>query len=391
MIDFCELKDLCIDIIDCPHSTPKWLNEGIPVIRNYNISGGQLDLSKLSYVDEETYKNRIKRAEPHENDIIISREAPMGEVCLVPKNFKCCLGQRLVLLKVDKEKCNPHYLLYALLSPYVQAQIKKIDQTGSIVSNLNIPDLKKLNIPIIKKNQDDIAECLRVLNEKININYRINAELESMAKTIYDYWFLQFEFPNEEGEPYKSSGGKMVWNEELNKKIPEGWEVKTIKQLLNVVTGKEDANFSSLEGQYKFFTCSHEILQCSEYAFEGSAVLVAGNGDFNVKHYSGKFNAYQRTYVLIPDEKKYFAVIYMAVSQRIIQLKNNANGSIIKFITKGDIEEIPILIPIKNALLETLNKLLTAIELRWKENEELILLQKFLLPLLMNGQVGFKK
>ena len=143
MIEFYELKDLCINIIDCPHSTPKWQKEGIPVIRNYNISGGQLDLSKLSYVDEKTYESRIKRAHPTENDIIISREAPMGEVCLVPKNFKCCLGQRLVLLKVDKQKCNPHYLLYALLSPYVQAQIKRIDQTGSIVSNLNISDLKK--------------------------------------------------------------------------------------------------------------------------------------------------------------------------------------------------------------------------------------------------------
>lgn len=233
MIDFYELKDLCIDIIDCPHSTPKWLNEGIPVIRNYNISGGQLDLSKLSYVDEETYKSRIKRAKPIEDDIIISREAPMGEVCLVPPDFKCCLGQRLVLLKVDKEKCNPHYLLYALLSPYVQAQIRRIDQTGSIVSNLNIPDLKKLVIPYIKENQNNIARCLEVINKKIFNNNKINEELESMAKTIYDYWFLQFEFPNEDGKPYKSSDGKMVWSEELKREIPEGWKVKRISFSFN--------------------------------------------------------------------------------------------------------------------------------------------------------------
>ena len=255
MIVFYELKDLCIDIIDCPHSTPKWLNEGIPVIRNYNISGGQLDLSKLSYVDEETYESRIKRAKPVENDIIISREAPMGEACLVPGNFKCCLGQRLVLLKVDKEKCNPHYLLYALLSPYVQTQIKRINQTGSIVSNLNIPDLKKLVIPYIKDNQNNIAQCLEVLNKKIFNNNKINKELESMAKTIYDYWFLQFEFPNEDGKPYKSSGGKMVWNEELKREIPEGWRVGRLNEFIMQDKGG-DWGKATKEGKYtKKVTC----------------------------------------------------------------------------------------------------------------------------------------
>lgn len=211
-----------------------------------------------------------------------------------------------------------------------------------------------------------------------------------MAKSVYDYWFLQFEFPNKNGKPYKSSGGKMIWNDELKREIPEGWKVMHIKELLKVVTGKEDANFSSPNGNYKFFTCAQEILQCAEYAFDGSAVLVAGNGDFNVKHYSGKFNAYQRTYVLIPNDKKYFAAIYLAVSERILQFKNGSNGSIVKFITKGDIEKIPILFTEKDYLFDTLNKILTTVEAKRLENEELVSLQKFILPLLMNGQVGFR-
>ena len=94
---FIELNDLCVDIIDCPHSTPEWLDEGIPVIRNYNLSGGRFDFTKPSFVDEETYISRIKRGKPEADDIIISREAPIGEVAIVPEGFKCCLGQRLVL------------------------------------------------------------------------------------------------------------------------------------------------------------------------------------------------------------------------------------------------------------------------------------------------------
>ena len=89
-----KLGDICTDVIDCPHSTPKWLEEGIPVIRNYNLVNGQIDKATLSYVDEKTYKDRIKRGAPEEGDIIISREAPMGMVGIVPPKFRCCLGQR---------------------------------------------------------------------------------------------------------------------------------------------------------------------------------------------------------------------------------------------------------------------------------------------------------
>lgn len=225
---FVTLESLCSDIIDCPHSTPKWLDEGIPVIRNFNLINGHIDTSNLSYVDEATYLERIKRANPEEDDIIISREAPMGVVGMVPKGFKCCLGQRLVLLKVNRLKCSPQYLLYALLSDVVQKQINRIDLTGSIVSNLNIPDMKKLLIPIVDGDINKIGEYLNFIDENISNNNKIAQQLEAMTKTIYDYWFLQFEFPNEEGKPYKSSGGKMVWNEELQRDIPEGWKVENL-------------------------------------------------------------------------------------------------------------------------------------------------------------------
>ena len=427
MIDFYELKDLCIDIIDCPHSTPKWLNEGIPVIRNYNISGGQLDLSKLSYVDEETYKSRIKRAKPIEDDIIISREAPMGEVCLVPPDFKCCLGQRLVLLKVDKEKCNPHYLLYALLSPYVQAQIRRIDQTGSIVSNLNIPDLKKLVIPYIKENQNNIARCLEVINKKIFNNNKINEELESMAKTIYDYWFLQFEFPNEEGKPYKSSGGKMIWNEELKREIPEGWEIDTIGKHINIDRGisyssddLEDVgipliNLSSfnIDATYKpeglktySGTYSKEkVISPFELVIcvtQQTAIDLVGDTDVIGKTF------------LVPD---IFETKDIVASMDVIKIQSDdtygkyylnrlintkffhryisgfATGTKIKHLDIKGLLNYKCETPNEQAL-KKFNDLMECCEKKkskiFAENQELTALRDFLLPLLMNGQVGFK-
>lgn len=229
---YCKLHELCTDVIDCPHSTPEWKTEGIRVVRNFNLNNGNLDFTDGYFVDEETYCNRIKRAKPEAGDIIISREAPMGVVAIVPDNLQCCLGQRLVLLKVDKSKVNPIYLLFVLMSDFVQTQFRRADATGSIVSNLCIPDLKDIIIPVLDKNEDNISNLLDRINRKLLLNKKINDNLQQQLKLMYDYWFTQFDYPNEEGKPYRSSGGTMRWNEELKRDIPDGWTVKSLGEIL---------------------------------------------------------------------------------------------------------------------------------------------------------------
>ena len=174
---YCKLKDLCTAIVDCPHSTPEWKTEGIRVVRNFNLVDGNLDFSDGYFVDEATYADRIKRAVPEEGDIIISREAPMGIVGIVPKGLKCCLGQRLVLLKVDKSKCEPFYLLSVLMSDFVQTQFRRANATGSIVSNLCIPDLEEIIIPMLDAGQDKVANLLERINAKLQLNAKINDNL----------------------------------------------------------------------------------------------------------------------------------------------------------------------------------------------------------------------
>lgn len=234
--------------------------------------------------------------------------------------------------------------------------------------------------------QVKIGDMLYNIEQKITVNQKICSELEVMAKALYDYWFVQFDFPDENGKPYRTSGGEMVWNEQLKREIPKGWGVTNIGNLTTVVTGKEDANFSSPNGKYKFFTCSQETLLCDTPAFSGQAVLIAGNGDFNVKHYSGEFNAYQRTYVLIPENQVYYGAMYISSKNQIQAFKNGSNGSIVKFITKGDVENIPFILPNDDSIFHQINKLIEKIELCERENEELTKLRDWLLPMLMNGQ-----
>ncbi len=146
------LSDIC-EIIDCPHSSPKWKDEGIPVIRNFNLIDGRIDTSRLYYVDEKEYRIRIKRVEPQENDIMFSREAPIGNVGIVPFNFRCCQGQRVVLLRPNTKIVVPRFLLHYLQCGIVRSQISGVEGKGATVSNFNISDLRclKLRIPDLQE------------------------------------------------------------------------------------------------------------------------------------------------------------------------------------------------------------------------------------------------
>lgn len=186
------LESMCELVVDCPHSTPEWTESGIIVLRNQNIRDGELDLSSPSYTNEEGYKSRIKRAIPRAGDIVFTREAPMGEVCIIPEGLKCCLGQRQVLLR-PKKSIHGEYLYWALQSPFVQQQISWNEGTGTTVSNVRIPVLKALQIPRRGHEEPLIADILSSLTKKIRGNRRINQTLEQMAQAIFKSWFVDFE------------------------------------------------------------------------------------------------------------------------------------------------------------------------------------------------------
>lgn len=284
---------------------------------------------------------------------------------------------------VDENKADYRYVYYWLKNSYQRLRIL----ASGVRKNLNSDDIKSfpINYPSVPI-QTCIADVLFSIDKKIALNKRINAELEAMAKTLYDYWFVQFDFPDENGKPYRTSGGAMEYNEQLKREIPKGWSIKQASDFTVVVTGKEDANFSTENGQFKFFTCSQDTLLCDSPAFEGHAVLIAGNGDFNVKHYTGKFNAYQRTYVLIPTDSKYYGCLYIASNDKVTAFKSGSNGSIVKFITKGDVEGITIFDISQRVLYDRINTIIEEIEHLDEENEELTRLRDWLLPMLMNGQ-----
>lgn len=179
------IRELCDIVVDCPHSTPKWTTSGKIVIRNNNIKKGRIDFSSPSYTDDEHFNLRVKRAIPRSGDIIITREAPMGEVGMIPERIECCLGQRMVLLRTNPDICDNYYLLYSLQSKFVQHQISWSEGTGTTVSNLRIPHLEQLKIPYVPlKKQRLVASVLKSIEEKIILNEQINNNLEQQIEMV---------------------------------------------------------------------------------------------------------------------------------------------------------------------------------------------------------------
>src|SRR5581483_8243737 len=245
-----RLADLCDAIVDCPHSTPVWTNSGAIVLRNQNIRNGRLDLSEPSYTDEAHFTDRTRRAMPSPGDLVITREAPMGEVCMIPSGLRCCLGQRMVLLRPNRRLAEPRYLLYALRSKAVQHEIGVNEGTGSTVSNLRIPLLESLPIPVRPlPEQRAIAHILGTLDDKIELNRRISETLEAMARALFKSWFVNFDpvrakmdgrwrrgqsLPGLPAHLYDLFPDRLV-DSELGE-IPEGWEVGNIDGLCESIT-----------------------------------------------------------------------------------------------------------------------------------------------------------
>jgi len=294
-----------------------------------------------------------------------------------------------VLTIRPKENMNAKFLFYALfrddffihmMNGRKGTKMPRGDRNQ--VMDFLIPDFSPTE-------QDRVVSILEPIDKLIQKNLDLNGVLEAYLRSCYEYWFLQFDFPDSDGKPYKSSGGSLKWCPILKREIPESWSTIQLSDLLPVLTGKEDANYATSDGKFSFFTCSEDVYKCDNYVFSGKAVLLAGNGNFNIKLYNGKFNAYQRTYVLIPDDVKYYTNVYFSVKDRIQHLTNGSRGSIVKFITKGDIETIPMALPLEgyDHLFEVLNTVSDFLESNLRENQRLKELRDFLLPLLMNGQI----
>lgn len=324
-----------------------------------------------------------KVTEFQENDILISNIRPYFKKIWRANRSGCCSNDVLCIRannNVDAE------FLYYLLSQDLFFAYVMSGANGSKMPRGDKQQIMnwEIEIPSEKEDQRRIASILSSLDRKIELNNKINADLEEMAQAIFKSWFVDF-------EPFKD--GKFV-DSELGM-IPEGWKVGTLGDFCNVFTGKKNTNQAIEKGLYPFFSCAPEPLASNDAIFKGKAIIIAGNGSYTGRtmFYNGGFDLYQRTYACTireQDKENLMIFFYHMMKQFFEPVKmGGTRGSSIPYIVMGDItqQKFPYskdwLIRFSNIANSMMDRKLRID----KENSRLSLLRDTLLPRLMSGEL----
>ena len=219
------LNDICELIVDCPHSTAKDEGEGFPLIRTPNIGRGRLILDDVHRVSKEVYDKRNARAVPQDDDLILAREAPAGNVAIVKDGEQVCLGQRTVLIRPDKSKVYPDFLAYYILAPQRQYELLGT-ANGATVAHVNIPVIKSLPVDLPSlEDQVKIADILKAYDDLIETNQKQIRLLEEATQRIYKLWFKEFLFPGHD-------------DVDIIEGIPVGWKSGRADDFFDITIGK---------------------------------------------------------------------------------------------------------------------------------------------------------
>lgn len=415
--NFIQASQYCEKVFDGTHDTPKPTTKGFPLVTSKHIVGGKLDLTTSYNISEEDYKNVNRRSRVKQWDVLFSMIGSIGEVYLeTQEDIPYAIKNVGVFSSGNEERAK--WLYYYLKSPYAKKHISNY-LSGAVQKFLSLGALREFPIIPFDSEKSSITSVLCLIDQKIELNNKINTELEDIAKTLYDYWFVQFDFPDENGNPYKSSGGKMDWSKELKRKIPKGWEVDFLSNHLSFTRGISytskniseevgcpmvNLNSFYLDGRYK-----HEGLKyyCKEVKKDKS--ISPGSLMIAVTDVTRNADIIGKSFILpdIFDEEnvtfsmdtarvnsdsfsKYYLNLLFNSESYHNYIKYFATGTLVLHLNLDGINWLKSFIP-PSPLLERFDKILEPINAQVtkniKENIKLESLRDWLLPMLMNGQI----
>ena len=367
-----------------------------------NIVDGIMDLSKCTYISWEKYEEspEIKIAP---NDIVLVKTGNSYGRTAIIRNVEhpMTLNPQFVVLK--DIQINPVYLAYFLKTDEFQKQIYGI-VGGSAIPTLSQENLANLIIRVPNDNiPNTIADILDSLDGKIELNKQINDNLEAMAKQLYDYWFVQFDFPNEEGKPYKSSGGAMVWNEKLKREIPQGWNAANIFDELSVQYGfpfstelftEEPTNIpvvrirDILENSVSAYSTEETD---DKYKLQKCDLLIGMDGNFHMNYWNDNVSYLNQRSVRLRAKSNSTVSIMQTkydIAPYIKAKELRAKGSTVGHLSDKDLKELFVLVSPNTDFRNKFDSILAEIIENRCEMVELTKQRDELLPLLMNGQAS---
>ena len=380
-------------------STYKVYEQG--VVLNSDKTIGRYHISEVDYL------SKLHKFSVQNKDFLISCSGVnMGAIYQLKEPFdRGIINQALLRVRLNNKIIDDNYFFY-LFKELISKRITS-GSGDSTIPNFPALDVIKnieFELPQILI-QEKVGKLLSDLDTKIELNTKINAELEAMAKTLYDYWFVQFDFPNENGKPYKTAGGKMVWNEELKREIPEGWEVKMLFDGMSVQYGFPfDTSKFTDDNTQKPIIRIRDILENSistysiqevdeKYRLNKGDLLIGMDGNFHLNFWD-KDGAYlnQRSVRIRPknrNEISNFQALFQ-LTPFIKAREKNVSRTTVGHLSDKDLKRLYVLNAVKTSNFNprgTFDSLLEKIISNRLQNQQLASLRDWLLPMLMNGQV----
>lgn len=386
-------------------------SEGISLIRSQNILDFSFSYNGLVFIDNQQ-ADKLKNVTVEKDDILINITGDsVARVTKVPEDvLPARVNQHVSILRVNNKKLDSNYLLYYLLNPFFKRFLLKLASNGATRNALTKTDLEDLLINAPKKveKQKEISELLFSYDKKINLLHQQNQTLEELAQTLFKRWFVDFEFPNENDEPYKSSGGKMMASE-LGE-IPEGWEIKTLTEIANYLNGLACQKFPVIDENDKLPVLKIKELGNgisensdwvtsdvdSKYIVESGDLIFSWSGTLLIKFWNGEKCVLNQHLFKVTSDNYPDWFIYQwtnyHLSHFIAVAKSKATT--MGHINRTHLEEALCLIP-QNKLLEKLSLLMSpsleGLKNNNKEIDTLTQLRDTLLPKLMSGELKINK
>ena len=382
-----KLLDICEAIVDCPHSTAKDEGKGYPLIRTPNIGKGRLKFDGVHRVSEQVYNQRNERAVPQAGDLILAREAPVGNVAIIRQGQQVCLGQRTVLIKPNKKYVDPDFLVYYLLSPELQHKLLS-SSNGATVSHLNMSSIRSLEVQVPGIDvQKRIGAILARIDDKIELNAAINENLELQAQAIFIDLFITNAKPEWKMGTI-SDLGNVVGGGTPSKKVEEYYTNDGIAW----ITPKDLSNDKS-----KFITHGETDITDLGLAKSSATLMPRGSVLFSsrapigyIAIADGQVSTNQGFKSIVPFDNVGTAYVYYFLKENLSAIENVASGSTFKEVSGGTMKNFPAVIPDDDTLAkfkQFCSPLLEQQRALEYENRYLASLRDTLLPKLMNGEI----
>lgn len=391
-------------------STPRggnsvYSDSGISFIRSQNVLDMDFSTENLAFIND-NQAEKLNNVIVEKNDILLNITGDSIARCtVVPEEILPARVNQHVSIIRCKNTEESKYVMYYL--QYMKKYLLQISKVGGTRNALTKEAIGKLPIKI-SDDCNKISKILDNIDQKIQINNQINQELEAVAKTLYDYWFVQFDFPDQNGKPYKSSGGKMVYHPELKREIPEGWGVRILNEVLDLISGYPfSSNDYVTSGKYKLYTIKnvqdgYTVDKVDNYLDflpsnmshecqlrRGDLIMsLTGNVGRVGMVYEDNVLLNQRVLKLNPINKTHKSFIYSFFRSDVTKahLENMSTGTSQKNLSPIDIGNMMIPFPSESLLSKFLDNL-KMLENNLVESQQLTQLRDWLLPMLMNGQV----